>query len=246
MGITNLEQFCRQFRALLAEKPEMTSLIRDGGGMMSELMGHQDWFGGILEKILFDREFSEGQRVGIWPNEITLHRSPDRSFQVLCYIWGPYLSDIAHDHGSWGIIGSFVKPIGERKYRRLDDGTREDYAELKEISSKILKPGETTSVLPLNNGIHRMENRSDDIAITINVYDHAVRKGYIQFFYPEDRTVTRVYPPKPLKEALAVRAAGALRAPWSEALLKKVLSSGLPDPIRQEGEFSLARLKSPL
>ncbi|MGB4548204.1 MAG: hypothetical protein WBI10_04725, partial [Syntrophales bacterium] len=82
MGITNLEQFCRQFRALLAEKPEMTSLIRDGGGMMSELMGRRDWFGGILEKILFDREFSEGQRVGIWPNEITLHRSPDRSFQV--------------------------------------------------------------------------------------------------------------------------------------------------------------------
>jgi phage terminase large subunit-like protein len=117
---------------------------------------------------------------------------------------------------------------------------------LKEVSSQVLKPGETTSVLPLNNGIHRMENRSGDVAVTINVYGRSIRKGYIQFFYPEDKTVTKVYPPKPLKEALAVRAAGALRAPWSEELLQKVLSSGLPDPIKKEGEYSLARLKSPL
>jgi predicted metal-dependent enzyme (double-stranded beta helix superfamily) len=246
MAITNLEQLCRQFQVLLEEKPEVSRLIRDGGVMLSELMSHRDWFGGILEKILFDREYSEGQKAGIWPNEITLHRSPDRSFQILCYIWGPYLSDTAHDHGSWGIIGSFLKPIGERKYRRLDDGKKEGYAELKEVSSQVLKPGETTSVLPLNNGIHRMENRSGDVAVTINVYGRSIRKGYIQFFYPEDKTVTKVYPPKALREALAIRAAGALRAPWSEELLQKVLSSGLPDPIKKEGEYSLARLKSPL
>jgi predicted metal-dependent enzyme (double-stranded beta helix superfamily) len=246
MAITNLEQFCRQFQVLLEEKPEVSRLILAGGAMLSELMSHRDWFGGILEKILFDREYSESQKAGIWPNEITLYRSPDRSFQILCYIWGPYLSDTAHDHGSWGIIGSFVKPIGERKYRRLDDGKKEGYAELKEVSSQVLKPGETTSVLPLNNGIHRMENRSGDVAVTINVYGRSIRKGYIQFFYPEDKTVTKVYPPKALREALAIRAAGALRAPWSEDLLQKVLSSGLPDPIKKEGEYSLARLKSPL
>jgi predicted metal-dependent enzyme (double-stranded beta helix superfamily) len=246
MAITNLEQLCRQFQVLLEEKPEVSRLILAGGAMLSELMSHRDWFGGILEKILFDREFSEGQKAGIWPNEITLYRSPDRSFQILCYIWGPYLSDTVHDHGSWGIIGSFLKPIGERKYRRLDDGSKEGYAELKEVSSQVLKPGETTSVLPLNNGIHRMENRSGDVAVTINVYGRSIRKGYIQFFYPEDKTVTKVYPPKALREALAIRAAGALRAPWSEDLLQKVLSSGLPDPIKKEGEYSLARLKSPL
>ncbi len=244
MSISALEQFCRQFHALLEEKPEMSRLIETGGAMLSELMSHHGWFGEILEKILFDREYSEGQKAGIWPNEITLHRNPDRSFQILCYIWGPYLSDTVHDHGSWGIIGSYMKPVGERKYRRLDDGRTEGFAELQEISSTILQPGETTSVLPLNNGIHRMENHSNDIAITINVYGRSIRRGYIQFFYPEDRAVTRVYPPKPYREALAVRAAAALRAPWSEDLLKRVLSSGLPDPIRKEGEYALARLKS--
>lgn len=212
--------------------------------MLSELMSQKEWFGEILRKILFDREFSESQKAGIWPNEITLHRSPDRSFQVICYIWGPYLADTIHDHGSWGIIGSFSRPIREKKYRRLDDGTREGYAELEETASTVLQPGEFTSVLPLNKGIHRMENRSDDVAITINVYGRSIRKGYIQFFYPEDNAVARVYPPRSLKEALAIRAAGALGASWSEDILKKVLASDLPDHIRKEGEDSLARLKS--
>jgi predicted metal-dependent enzyme (double-stranded beta helix superfamily) len=246
MAISNLEQFCQQFYAFLDEKPAISRLIDTGGSMLSELMSHKEWFGDILRKILFDREFSESQKAGIWPNEITLYRSPDRSFQVLSYIWGPYLSDTVHDHGSWGIIGSFLKPIGERKYTRLDDNKTEGYAELKEVSSTVLQPGEITSVLPLNKGIHRMENRSDDIAITINVYGRNIRKGYIQFFYPEDNAVARVYPPKSLREALAIRAAGALSAPWSEDILKKVLASDLPDHIRKEGEYSLAKLKSSL
>ncbi len=246
MAISNLEQFCQQFHAFLEEKPDMTRLIDSGGAMLSELMSHTEWFGDILRKILFDREFGNSQKAGIWPNEINLHRHPDRSFQVICYIWGPYLSDTAHDHGSWGIIGSFTSPVGERKYRRLDDGKKEGYAELEEISSKVLQPGEFTGVLPLNKGIHRMENRSSDVAITLNVYGRSIRKGFIQFFYPEDKAVARVYPPKPLKEALAIRAAGSLRAPWSEDLLNKVFSSDLPDPIKKEGEYALARLKSSL
>ena len=53
---------------------------------------------------------------------------------------------------------------------RLDDGKKEGYAELEEVSSIVLNPGETTYVLPLNKGIHRMENLGRDTAITINVY----------------------------------------------------------------------------
>jgi predicted metal-dependent enzyme (double-stranded beta helix superfamily) len=246
MVISNLEQFCQQFQAFLEEKPDMSRLTHAGEIMLSELMSQKDWFGDILRKILFDRDFNENQKVGIWPNEITLFRSPDRSFQVLCYIWGPYLADAVHDHGSWGIIGSFVQPIGERKYTRLDDGSREGYAELKEVSSAVLHPGETTSVLPLNNGIHRMENRSDNFAVTINIYGRSIRRGYIQFFYPENKAVARVYPPKSLREVLAVRAAGALCASWSDDLLKEVLSSELPDHIRKESEYSLAKMKSSL
>jgi predicted metal-dependent enzyme (double-stranded beta helix superfamily) len=244
MAITNLEQFCESFNDLLKGKPDISTLISTGRSLVSELMNQKEWFGDILQRILFDNEFSESQRPGIWPNEITLHRSSDRSFLVLCYIWDKGLSDTIHDHGSWGIIGSFVRPVGEHKYMRLDDGKKEGYAELEEVSSIVLNPGETTYVLPLNKGIHRMENFGSDTAITINVYGPNVRKGYVQFFYPEMNSVSRVYPPKTLREALAVRALGSLAAPRSEELLKRVLKSGLPDYIKKEGEISLAKLQT--
>ena len=244
MAITNLEQFCESFNDLLKSKPDISTIIRTGWTLVSELVSQKEWFGDILERLLFDKEFSESQKPGIWPNEITLHRSSDRSFHVLCYIWDPGLSDAIHDHGSWGIIGSFVQPIGERKYMRMDDGKKEGYAELEEVSSIVLNPGETTYVLPLNKGIHRMENFGSDMAVTINVYGPNVRKGYVQFFYPERNSVNRVYPPKTLREALAVRAIGILAEPWSEELLRRVLASALPDYIKKEGEISLARLKT--
>jgi predicted metal-dependent enzyme (double-stranded beta helix superfamily) len=244
MAITNLEQFCESFNDLLRGKPDISTLISTGRSLVSELMNQKEWFGDILQRILFDKGFSESQRPGIWPNETTLHRSSDRSFLVLCYIWDPGLSDAIHDHGSWGIIGSFVRSIGERKYMRLDDGKKEGYAELEEVSSIVLQPGETTYVLPLNKGIHRMENFGSDTAITINVYGPNVRKGYVQFFYPEMNSVNRVYPPKTLREALAVRALGSMAAPWSEELLRRVLASAFPDYIKKEGEISLAKLKT--
>jgi predicted metal-dependent enzyme (double-stranded beta helix superfamily) len=244
MAITNLEQFCESFNDLLKGKPDISILISTGRSLVSELMNQKEWFGDILQRILFDKEFSESQRPGIWPNEITLYRSSDRSFLVLCYIWDKGLSDTIHDHGSWGIIGSFVRPVGEQKYMRLDDGKKEGYAELEEVSSIVLQPGETTYVLPLNKGIHRMKNFGSDIAITINVYGPNVRKGYVQFFYPEMKSVNRVYPPKTLREALAVRALGSLAAPRSEELLKRVLASALPDYIKKEGDISLAKLQT--
>jgi predicted metal-dependent enzyme (double-stranded beta helix superfamily) len=244
MAITNLEQFCESFNDLLKGKPDMSTIIRTGRTLVSELMNEKEWFGDILERLLFDKEFSDSQKPGIWPNEITLHRSSDRSLLVLCYIWDPGLSDAIHDHGSWGIIGSFVQPIGERKYMRLDDGKKEGYVELEEVSFIVLNPGETTYVLPLNKGIHKMENFGSDMAITINVYGPNVRKGYVQFFHPEMNSVNRVYPPKTLREALAVRAIGSLAAPWSEEMLRRVLASGLPDYIKKEGEISLAKLKT--
>lgn len=244
MAITNLEQFCASLSDLLEGKPDISTLINISRSLVGELMNRQQWFGDILQRILFDKGFSQSQKPSIWPNEITLHRSPDRSFLVLCYIWDQGLRDTIHDHGSWGIIGSFVRPIGERKYMRLDDGKKEGYAKLEEVSSIVLNPGETTYVLPLNKGIHRMENFGSDTAVTINVYGQNVRKGYIQFFYPEMNSVNRAYPPKTLREALAVRALGSLAAPWSEELLKRVLASGLPDYIKKEGEVSLAKLQT--
>ncbi|NTW17336.1 MAG: hypothetical protein HGA41_07770, partial [Syntrophaceae bacterium] len=80
--------------------------------------------------------------------------------------------------------------------------------------------------------------------VTINIYGPNIRKGYVQFFSPERKSVSRIYPPRYLKEALAVRILGVMSAPWSEELLQRVMASDLPDYIKKEGEISLSKLKS--
>ncbi len=238
----NLEEFCRRVHDLIEKKPEQASLIEEGRGLMKSLVSDPRWFPGFLEKLLFDREFLDSQKAAIWTNEVTLHRSADRALSVFAYIWEPGSVDAVHDHGSWGIIGGFANPFRERKFRRLDDGRREGYAELEETSLAVIEPGETTYVLPLDEGIHQMENESDAIAVSINAYGRNVRQGYIRFFNPRNKTVRKIFPPRTLKEVLALRALGAMGGAGAADLLQAFLRRPQPDFLKRECEDVLSTL----
>lgn len=234
------KEFCERFHELVEKDLPSASRIEEGRRLVGELVSDAEWFREILERLVLDREYLDQQRASIWPNEVTLYRSPDRSFVALAYFWEPRDADAIHDHGSWGIIGELIGPALERKFRRLDDGRRLDYAEIEEVSSRVIEPGNTTFVLPLNEGIHQMENLTDSTAVSINVYGRTVRKGYVQYYYPDKRAVRRVFPPGTSKKVLAVRILGALDRSWAEDVLRAALRDPLPDFLRKECEDSLS------
>ncbi len=237
------ETFCGRIQKLLAEEKGLLRQIERARELVSDLAMKPEWFEEFMSKMIFDRAFIESQKPSIWPNEITLYRSPDRSFVVLAYIWDAKLADMVHDHGSWGVIGTLCAKLGEKKYRRLDDGKRQGYAELRETESKVLGPGETTFVLPLKNGIHSMENPTDGIAVSVNVYGKTLGRGYVQLFDPAGKTVTRVYPPRTLKEVLAVKTLAAFGTGRAEAVLQEALREPRPPHLRDEIERALARIR---
>jgi len=209
------ENFCGRIQSMIADEKTITRKIENGRELVSELVIRPDWFFDYLKKMILEPSSFESRSPGIWPNEYTLYRSPERSFVVLAYIWDAKLADIIHDHGSWGIIGTLCARLGERKYERIDDGKREGFAELRETGHGVCGPGETTFVLPLNKGLHAMDNPTDGIAVSINVYGKTIRQGYIQFFDPEKKTVTRVFPPRTPKGCSGKRSAH--RAPPSSS-----------------------------
>ena len=204
------EDFCGRFQRMIADEKTISRKIENGRELVSELLSWQDWFFDYLKKMVLDPSLFESRRPGIWPNEYMLFRSPDRSFVVLAYLWDVRLADFIHDHGSWGIIGTVCGKLGERKYERLDDGKREKYADLRDTEHNVYGPGETTIVLPLNKGIHAMDNPTDGIAASINVYGKTMRHGYIQSFDTKKKTVTRVFPPRTLREVLAIKLLAAI------------------------------------
>jgi predicted metal-dependent enzyme (double-stranded beta helix superfamily) len=238
------EAFCERIQRMIADEKTVSRKIENGRELVSELLSRQDWFFDYLKKMILEPSSFESRRPGIWPNEYTLHRSPERSFVVLAYIWDAKLADIVHDHGSWGIIGTLCAKLGERKYERVDDGMREGYAELRETEQRVCGPGETTVVLPLNKGIHAMDNPTDGIAVSVNVYGKTIRQGYVQFFDPGKKTATRVFPPRTLREVLAVKTITAIDPSRAEGVLREALGAPHPPQLQQEYEAALLKLRS--
>jgi predicted metal-dependent enzyme (double-stranded beta helix superfamily) len=238
----NLEEFCLRFHAFLDEKPALPMLIEVGQELFGELLTDPGWFRGILRKLILDRDFLKMQEVSVFHNEITLYRSPDRAFSVLAYIWEPSNASPIHDHGSWGMIGGLIHQFRERKYRRLDEGKIEGHAELEEISSTIIGPGDTTYVLPLDKGIHQMEAATNRLAVTVSVYGKSVRKGYVQFFDPLEKKVIQAYHPKLFKEVLAIRTLGQIPEPRAEDILTAETLASMPAYLRKEYQKSLPKL----
>jgi len=238
-----LVEFCEQLRELLERDTMQEQVIAEGQKLLRKLVGQRDWIQTIMTRFVLDQEFLDTQRPVIDPNDITLFFSPDRLFSVRAFIWEPGVSYPIHDHGAWGMIGAFINPLGERRYKRVDDGTDPDRAQVEMIGQTILSPGETTFVLPLDDGIHEMWNPTDQEAISIHVYGKPVRKGYINHFDPKTNTAQRVYSPKNMTKTLVIKALGFINEPWAREVLNDALEKPNPEYIWQECRYALRHIK---
>jgi predicted metal-dependent enzyme (double-stranded beta helix superfamily) len=238
-----LEEFCPRFRALQEKEKDLSLFIPEGRVLLAELIKDPSWFREYMERLILDPEFLNVQEPSIYPNEVTLYRSPDRDYLIQAYFWEPKTTSAVHDHGSWGIVGALVHPVRERKYRRLDDAKTEGRAELEETSRAWIQPGGTTFVLPLDAGIHLMEAPEERGSVTLSIYGRSIRYGFIQFFDLNRKTVRRVYPPRALKKVLAIRTLGYLAEPWGEEILKASASSPRPEYLEKEIQQALSSLR---
>jgi 3-mercaptopropionate dioxygenase len=244
MSRLDLEQFVQQFRLMLDSQKELPQLLDAGSKLLSKLVSQPEWFQPTLSRLVLDKAFIAAQRQSIDANDIQLFFSPDKAFSVRAFIWEPGVMYPIHDHGAWGIVGAHINQLQEKKYARLDDGTNINYAQVKLISEAVLTPGETSYVLPLNDGIHQMQAINNQAAVSIHVYGPPVRKGFINHFNPHTNTAQRVYTPANYKQTLAIKTLGAIPASWAENVLQSALKSDNPAYIKEECRLSLQKLKS--
>ena len=66
-----------------------------------------------------------------------------------------------HDHGIWEALGVYSGRLHHTVYDRMDDGTKDGYAELTVIDDRILEPGEMAIVAPPSE-IHGFTAQTDD------------------------------------------------------------------------------------
>jgi 3-mercaptopropionate dioxygenase len=101
--------------------------------------------------------------------QYAIYRAQDASLSIMAMVVPPAVATPVHDHLAWGLVGVYQGRQREKVYRRMDDGTRSEFADLQQVAENILSPGDITTLLPPEGDIHMIETISDEPSISIHV-----------------------------------------------------------------------------
>lgn len=180
------------------------------GKEMPGLLKNRLLFKTILANIVQGGNYPDTRQATLFSNELVLFINARRLFSVRLYIYEPGQYTPIHDHNSWGVYGCVSQEIEVLRYRRTDDESKPDCACLQEIERLILQPGETTSVLPLNDGIHRAGNPNNQTALMLSVYGTPIRRLYVNQYDILQNSLSKRYPPRLRKKLLATQALASM------------------------------------
>jgi predicted metal-dependent enzyme (double-stranded beta helix superfamily) len=205
-----LQATCRRWaealKAISAGDPRIEFFRRE----LPALLSAGALFEGLLKGIVKGDPYPELRQETMFANELVLHRDPGRIFSLRLYLFGPGEFTPPHDHTSWGVSGAAYGQLEVARYRRVDDGSDPEHAELILCDRRVLRPGETETTLPFDEGIHRTGNPADGVTLMVSVYGTPLRRLYIQRFNLETGRVRRVFPPRIQKKMLADQALKAM------------------------------------
>jgi len=104
------------------------------------------------------------------------------ALSVIVFCWGPRQGTPIHDHLSWGVLGFIDGMEKETRYKRVDDGTNAEYAQLEEVGVHYTEKGRTSHLVTPSRDVHKVENPGDTPSVSIHVYGcdmgRQQRRGY--------------------------------------------------------------------
>ena len=159
-----LDEFIYDMSALVDEQPDQKRLFDRGSTYLERLIVNPD---AIREEY---RTPAQGRNHGTY----LLHYG-DNGLLVTTVVWGPGDHIGPHDHCTWGMIGVMDNGITETRFRRHDDRSRDDYAQIEKDRETLVLPGDVSLLVPEVDEIHQMDNHSDTPTVEIHVYGNDLR-----------------------------------------------------------------------
>jgi Cysteine dioxygenase type I len=96
---------------------------------------------------------------------------PDDSYSLQVFFWPAGSRTQIHDHTSWGVYCCVVGSVFEERYVRFDDGLRLNHARLKKVwQLRWRREDGASTILPYEEGIHRVGNTGQSPAISMHLY----------------------------------------------------------------------------
>ena len=154
-----LAEFLNDVQAVVREESEPAAIVARVESCLRELLKQPD--------VLTEEQMAvgtDGKSSGS-----TLYRAPDDTLTVRAVVFPEGKPTPVHDHLTWGMVGVYQGVERETRYRRVDDGSREGYADVVEIGATDYPVGEVTTFIPPND-IHRVEAVSPVKSVSIHIY----------------------------------------------------------------------------
>jgi predicted metal-dependent enzyme (double-stranded beta helix superfamily) len=97
--------------------------------------------------------------------------APDGTYSLQLFVWPAGTRTQVHDHSSWGAYTCAAGAVLEERYGRLDDGSRPDHARLAKLYRlRWSQRDGASTVLPGDEGIHRVGNPYGETAVSVHLY----------------------------------------------------------------------------
>jgi len=154
----SLTQYVDDLRAIVAATSDEAEIIRRVGPLAQRVVADKSW---LLPKYY---ETDEEQGFGVH----LLHEEADHSLAVILVNWLPGRGTPPHDHGTWAVVAGIEGVEHNVRYKRIDDRSSPDYAELAVKKDFAASEGELVCIR--TGGIHKVTNETDRMTLSLHTY----------------------------------------------------------------------------
>jgi len=139
-----------------------------------------------LDRSWLEPRFYEGdteQGFGVY----MLHEEPDHRLAIFVVAWLPGGGAAPHNHLTWSVVAGVEGIERNIFWKRVDDGTRPGYAEIRRQGDKRFGPGDVLTLTP--DAIHSVVNESSAVTVSLHTYGMHLNYTGRSEFDPEKNTV---------------------------------------------------------
>lgn len=151
-------EFVSNLRLVTREVSDPALIIQRVTPLARQLADDTSW----VRPEFYDCDEDQGFGINI------LNEEPDHTLLVEAIAWLPGRGVAPHDHQTWGVVVGIDGVEVNVDWHRLDDGSREGYADLEIARETSVGHGDIVSFLP--DDIHGVRNDGDVTSLSLHVY----------------------------------------------------------------------------
>ena len=165
-----IETFVEDMLGIMAESSDEDEILARAGPLVQRAAADPGWRRDDM--YIADPDLGFGSTL--------LHAEADHSLFIVVDSWLPGRGVRPHDHGTWALVVGVTGPEHNVFWRRVDDGSRDGFAELEKLREEVISIGELAAMK--SGEIHSVENRGDETTLSFHVYGrHLNYTGRSQF-----------------------------------------------------------------